>query len=266
MKSSHIPFLLSLAGAPLASAGTTLWSGQFNESYTVEDFDKWSWSNQIPPWQWYIHGSSPTSTYLEVSPDFKNPNSTVSTEETQGVRITIDDTSSWNGQTMMRSELIPQIVSGTDLGSGVRVYHFSLSVGDDNFPNDGFEHQIAFFESHFTELKYGGSSGTDTASSLSWYASGTAQWSTPLESGVWYNFAYAIDFSANTVALYASTGGEDLELVVDAVSASTSTNSADWHVGVLRLDQANPGTGGAEDWFWSGVYVEEASAGVTLQV
>ncbi|KAL2843316.1 hypothetical protein BJY01DRAFT_264292 [Aspergillus pseudoustus] len=259
MKARQIPILLSAAaGLPLVSAGTVLWSGVFNESYTVEDFDKWSWSNQIPPYQWYIHGSGATDTYLGVSADFKNPNSTLA-DEAQGVRITIDDTSSWNGQTMMRSELIPQITSGTDLGSGVRYYHFSLSASEENFPTSEFEHQVAFFESHFTELKYGGS-----ASDLTWYAGGTAQWSTALEAGVWYNFAYGIDFDSSTVALYASTGGEDLELVVDAVSASTSTNSADWHVGQLRLDQSAPGTGGAEDWFWSGVYVEEGD--VTLAV
>ncbi|KAL2817191.1 hypothetical protein BJX63DRAFT_419738 [Aspergillus granulosus] len=263
MKSSPIPVLLSVAGLPLASAGTTLWSGLFNETYTVEDFDNWSWANQIPPWQWYIHGSSDTPTYLGVSADFKNPNSTL-TDEAQGVRITIDDTSSWNGQTMMRSELIPQISSGVDLGSGVRYYHFSLSVGEDNFPGAQFEHQIAFFESHFTELKYGGSSSD--ASSLSWYAGGASHWSTPLEAGIWYNFAYGIDFDASTVSLYASTGGDPLELVVEPVSASTSTNSADWHVGQLRLDQSNPGTGGAEDWYWSGIYVEDGEGGVTVDI
>jgi hypothetical protein len=80
-----------------------------------------------------------------VSADFKNPNATLA-DEAQGVRITIDDTSSWNGQNMMRSELIPQITQGVDLGSGTRYYHFSVSVGEENFPNDGLEHQVAFFE------------------------------------------------------------------------------------------------------------------------
>lgn len=43
--------------------------------------------------------------------------------------------------------------------------------------------------------------------------------------------------------------------VVKGVSASTSTNSQDWHVGELRLP--NGGTDEKpEDWFWSGVYVE----------
>lgn len=71
----------------------------------------------------------------------------------------------------------------------------------------------------------------------------------------WYNFAYEIDFDAKTVGLWASNGTEALTQVVKGVSASTSTNSADWHVGQLRLD--NGDKGGKEDWFWSGVYVEK---------
>lgn len=74
----------------------------------------------------------------------------------------------------------------------------------------------------------------------------------------WYNFAYDIDFSANTVALWQSTGGDDLVQVVNAVSASTSTNSEDWHIGQLRLP--NGGTDAdPEDWFWSGVFIESGS-------
>ncbi|KAL4800348.1 hypothetical protein BDV19DRAFT_384702 [Aspergillus venezuelensis] len=254
-----LPFL-----SAAVSAGEIVWSGFFNESYTIEDLDKWSWSSQIPPYQWYIHGSGATSSYLSLSPSFKNPKSTAHEEDIQGLKTIIDNTSSWNGQTMMRTELIPQVDTSSgesvDLGAGKKFYHFSLSVKEDGKPADTLEHQIAFFESHFTELKYGGSS--DSASKLSWYAGGTSQWSTELAAGVWHNFAYGIDFDAGTVSLYASQGGADLELVVENVSAGASSNSQDWHVGVLRLD--NGQSGGSESWFWSGVYVETGT--VTLQV
>ncbi|KAL4982996.1 hypothetical protein BDW68DRAFT_194763 [Aspergillus falconensis] len=256
MKSSSLLPLLSTL-TPLASAGT-VWSGLFNESYTVADFDKWSWSSQIPPYQWYIHGSEETPHYLSLSTEYKNPNSTL--DEAQGLRTTLDSTSSWNGQTMMRTELIPQVESGVDIGSGKKYYHFSLSVEEDEFPNVELEHQIAFFESHFTELKYGGSS--DTAASLTFYANSAAQWSTALEAGVWYNFAYGIDFDGGIVELYTSTGGDKLELAVEAVSASASSNSQDWHVGVLRLD--NGVDGGEENWYWSGVYVEDGDVSLAV--
>ncbi|KAJ5953034.1 uncharacterized protein N7479_011447 [Penicillium vulpinum] len=246
-----LAWLLSL---PIATkAGEVLWSGLFDASATVADFDEWSWSNQIGAWQWYIHGPASTEEYLGLSPDHKNP---ADSSDSQGIRITIDGTSFWNGQTMERSEIIPQTTA--NLGSGHLFYHFSLKTEDTNAPNPGFEHQIAFFESHFTELKYGAMSGTSgDDNTLRWCVGGVSHWETDLEAGQWYNFAYDIDFDAQTVGLWASHGADDLKQVVSALSASTSTNSADWHVGELRLDNGGLNAA-AEDWFWSGIFVEEA--------
>ncbi|OGM43958.1 hypothetical protein ABOM_007997 [Aspergillus bombycis] len=241
--------LITLLALPASTlAGSVLWSGISDASLTVDEIDKWSWSNQVGAWQWYIHGSGKTSEYLGVSSEFKNP----AAADAQGLRITIDGTSFWNGQTMERSELIPQ--TKADLGSGHLYYHFSLSTKETNPPNPSFEHQIAFFESHFTELKYGASGSSDNT--LSWNADGKSQWSVQLEAGQWYNFAYDIDFDAQKVGLWASNGSEPLTQVVAPVSASTSSNSADWHVGQLRLP-GSESDDAAEDWFWSGVYVEE---------
>ena len=41
-----------------------------------------SWSNQIAPWQWYIHGDGETSEYLALSSDYKNP----AASDAQGLR------------------------------------------------------------------------------------------------------------------------------------------------------------------------------------
>ncbi|KAE8143527.1 hypothetical protein BDV38DRAFT_276613 [Aspergillus pseudotamarii] len=241
--------LITLLALPASTlAGSVLWSGISDSSLTVDDIDKWSWSNQVGAWQWYIHGSGETSEYLGISSEFKNP----AAADAQGLRITIDGTSFWNGQTMERSELIPQ--TKANLGSGHLYYHFSLSTKEVNPPNPSFEHQIAFFESHFTELKYGASGASDNT--LSWNADGKSHWSVQLEAGTWYNFAYDIDFDSNKVGLWASNGSEPLTQVVAPVSASTSSNSADWHVGQLRLP-GSESDDAAEDWFWSGVYVEE---------
>ena len=63
------------------------------------------------------------------------------------------------------------------------------------------EHQILFFESHFTELKIGvAPNNTD----LSWCVSGTPQWSTSWDANTWYNFAYDIDVS-DILKLYLTT-------------------------------------------------------------
>jgi hypothetical protein len=87
--------------------------------------------------------------------------------------------------------------------------------------------------------------------------SSETHWSTELQAGHWYNFAYDIDFDAQTVGLWASNGTDALTQVVKGVSASTSTNSADFHIGQLRLDNGGTDTA-AEDWFWSGIFVEKA--------
>ncbi|EPS31630.1 hypothetical protein PDE_06585 [Penicillium oxalicum 114-2] len=248
-------YLTLLASLPIAvQCGEVVWSGIFDSSATVADFDKWSFSNPVGAWQWYIHGKGQTSDYLGLSKSFKNP---ADTSDAQGLRISIDGTSFWNGQNMERSELIPQ--TSANLGSGRLFYHFSLKTDEVNAPNPKFEHQLAFFESHFTELKYGRLSGDSATedNTLRWCVGGQTHWSTDLEASQWYNFAYDIDFAGQTVGLWASNGSAPLTEVVTGVKASTSTNSADWHVGELRLP--NGGTDDkAEDWYWSGVYVEKA--------
>ncbi|KAI0775527.1 hypothetical protein BD413DRAFT_277411 [Trametes elegans] len=226
-----------------ARAGTKVWDGSFNAFETVSDFDKWSWADQVGTYQWYIHGSQPTSHYLALDPAFKNP---ADTAETHGLRVTIDSTATWNSN-MERAELIPQ--TSENLGQGNLFYHFSIKHSDTNPPDSTLEHQILFFESHFTELKYG---VAPNPTDLEWHVGGQPKWSTPFVADQWLNFAYDIDFSAGTVGLWASNGSDPLTKVADNIPASTSTNSEDFHVGVLRIVN----TPDPEDWFLSGVYIE----------
>ncbi|KAJ7069744.1 hypothetical protein C8F01DRAFT_1327194 [Mycena amicta] len=243
MARSTLTALLIAAGT--CNAGTTLWSGNFNAFPTVSTFDLWSFANPVGTYQWYIHGAQNTSHYLALDPSFKNP---ADTTENNGLRMTIDTTATWNSQ-FERTELIPQTTA--NLGLGNLIYHFSISHPSANLPDPTLEHQICFFESHFTELKYGVSpNGTH----ITWMVQSVPHWDTPFTPGTWFNFAYDIDFSAGSVGLWASVGASPLVKVVQNVAASTSTNSADWHLGVLRL--VNGGT--PEDWYFSGVYVEQA--------
>lgn len=82
--------------------------------------------------------------------EYQNPADTGSSE---GIKITLDSTAYWEGQTMRRTELIPQTTA--TINSGKVYYHFSMSRSDTNAPSENREHQIAFFESHFTEMKAG---------------------------------------------------------------------------------------------------------------
>jgi hypothetical protein len=248
------PVLAGLAAS--ASAGTILWDGRFNDLNSSTDLNNWSWSNEVGPYQYYIHGSSSVTAYVNLSPSYKNP---ADSGSKQGAKITLDSTSYWNGQTMRRTELIPQTTAA--INQGKVFYHFSLMRSDTNPPAQTREHQIGFFESHFTELKAGWLSGASGVSDplLRWCISGQCdEWTTTWDAGVWHNVAYEIDFSANTVGFWHSTGSDDLVQVVAPQSASTSSNGADWHVGVLEL----PRDGYAdttEDYYWSGVYIESGS-------
>ncbi|KAH8881332.1 hypothetical protein GQ53DRAFT_515636 [Thozetella sp. PMI_491] len=241
--------LLSVLAAPIASvsAGSIVWDGRFNDLSTSADLNNWSWSNQVGPYQYYIHGNSNVTAYVNLATAFKNP---ADSGSKQGAKITLDSTAYWNGQNMRRTELIPQ--TSAAVNKGKRFYHFSLMRSDTNAPSAAREHQIGFFESHFTELKYGASDGL-----LHWNAGGTSRWSTSWAAGVWHNVAYEIDFDANTVGFWHSTGGDALTQTVAPVSASVSSNGADWHVGVLELPNGSADTN--EDLFWSGVYIESGS-------
>lgn len=147
-----------------------------------------SWANQVGPYQYYIHGSGDVTKYVNLSPSYKN---SADSGSKQGVKITIDNTAKWNSD-MWRTELIPQTKAA--IASGKVYYHFSIKRSTTNVPSATNEHQIAFFESHFTELKYGwvnGESGTSNTN-LQWMVGGQSKWKVELVADVWHNVAYEI--------------------------------------------------------------------------
>ncbi|KAF2640354.1 hypothetical protein P280DRAFT_401760 [Massarina eburnea CBS 473.64] len=236
--------------ASTVSAGTILWDGRFNNMTTSADLDNWSWSNQVGPYQYYIHGTENVTEYVNLDSSYKNP---ADNGTTQGAKITIDSTAKWNSD-MWRTELIPQTTAA--INKETVYYHFSIKRSSTNVPTATNEHQICFFESHFTELKYGESGSSNT--NLQWYAGGQSQWKVDLEADVWHNVAYEIDFSSGTVTFWHSTGADELTKTAGPITASTSSNGADWHLGVLRLPGSSDSTD-AEDWYFSGVYIESGS-------
>lgn len=247
--------------AGMVAAGTTVWSGSFDDM-TVASLEDWSWSNQVGEYQWYIFGTGNTSDYVAFDASYAN---SADSSSSKGAKITLTDTSYWNGQTMRRTELIPQASDTSAITSGTLYYHFSLKREDTNAPSVAREHQIAFFESHFTELKYGlasGASGTGD-DTLRWMANSEEQWNVTMEAGVWHNCVYEIDFDASTVGFWHSTGSDALTQVVSPVSASVSSNGADWHVGVLEL-AASGVSDATEDLYFSGVYIESGDLTTTF--
>ena len=62
------------------------------------------------------------------------------------------------------------------------------------------------------------------------------------------------------MGLWASNGSDPLVKVMDNMAASCSTNSEDFHVGVLRIvNTATP-----ENWYMSGVYIESGPITTTI--
>jgi hypothetical protein len=230
----------------LTYIGTILWDGRFNDMTSSADLNKWSFSTPVGSYQYYIHGSGTVDKYVNLDASFKNP---ADTGSKQGAKITIDETAKWNGQSMLRTELIPQTAAA--INKGKVFYHFSVKTSADNAPTTTNEHQIAFFESHFTELKYGGGS-----QDLQWCVGGVSKWNVELKADEWHNVAYEIDFDAGSVAFWHSTGSSALTKTAGPFTTSASSNGADFHVGVLRLPGSSDAAG-AEDWFFSGVYIED---------
>ncbi|KAG8862444.1 hypothetical protein FRB96_001515 [Tulasnella sp. 330] len=237
--------------AGFAHAGTVVWTGDFDYYSSPNDLNLWSWSSEVGEYQYYIHGSENVTSYIAFDPSYKNPGIA---GETNGLKLTIDPTSTWNSA-FWRTELIPQTTA--NLGVGQMYYHFSLMHNTVNTPNTSYEHQVLFFESHFTEMKIGIS---PNASQLSWCVQSTPQLEFAWTPGTWYNFAYDINFTAGTVGLWGSTGSSPLTRLAANVAASTSTNSEDWHVGVLAFDVGTY----KEDWYISGVYIESGTLTTSL--
>jgi hypothetical protein len=246
---------LALTTLFTAAQAALIWDGRFNDMTSSAALNTWSWSNQVGPYQWYIHGSGPVTSYVNLSPQYKNPNDTASK---QGAKLTLDSTAFWNGQTMRRTELIPQTKAA--IHQGKKFYHFSMMRSATNAPSVNREHQICFFESHFTEMKYGwisGEQGTENPN-LQFMVQQKSLWKTTWEPGVWHNIAYEIDFGANRVGFWHSLNDQPLKQLVAPVSASTSSNGQDWHLGVLELPRSGyPDKN--EDFYFSGVYIEDGT-------
>ncbi|GAB7344504.1 hypothetical protein MBLNU457_2336t2 [Dothideomycetes sp. NU457] len=236
-------------GGGLMNAGTVLWDGRFNNMTSSTELNNWSFSNPVGEYQYYIHGNGPVTDYVNLAANYDNP---ADESSNKGVKITTDATAVWNGQNMLRTELIPQTT--TAINKGKVYYHFSVQHTGLNPPSANHEHQVCFFESHFTELKFGASGGD---SALRWEVNGQSKWDTNFTAGVWHNVAYAIDFDKQTVGFWHSTGGDALTLAAGPFAVSADSNGADWHLGVLRLNTTAAATyTAAEDWYFSGVYIE----------
>ena len=163
-----------------STSANVLWDGRLNAYKNSNFLNKWSFSKPVGPYQYYIHGSKPVTEYVNLSPRYKNP---ADSKSKQGIQVTIDKTSVWNNEGMLRTELIPQ--TSAAINKGTVHYHFSMQHSSANPPSPFEEHQVCFFESHFTEMKYGLISGEQATkdTKLQWMADGVGYWNTTFTPG-----------------------------------------------------------------------------------
>lgn len=91
------------------------------------------------------------------------------------------------------------------------------------------------------------SSGRDISPTSTWYPQQTDHVRFDMQ-----------DFSNNKVGFWHSEGNDTLKQEVAPQSASTSSNGADWHLGVLELPRSGY-SDTTEDFYFSGVYIEDGS-------
>jgi hypothetical protein len=183
---------VQVTSAPTNSASTgVLFNGDFGYYASDTAMDSWSWANQVGIYQSYIFGSGyKISTYVDLSSSYCNSGFNPNCQK--GALFMIDGTSRWNGQTMLRTEVIPQ---PQPAATGRRIYRFSMKNID---LNSAYEHQLVFFESHFVEIKYGqplSPANGDVSDMFQFWVQGQMYWAIP-SMGAWHNFAFDVDYSA----------------------------------------------------------------------
>ncbi|KAG8794746.1 hypothetical protein FRC12_022078 [Ceratobasidium sp. 428] len=191
-----------------------------------------------------------------------------------------------------RTELIAQN-DRTVLEKGKSVWHFSIRPDEKRPLNYKHEYQIVFIEpddgTHVFGVKVGSSFTVPTAANLPTATAHNLEvldhalnvvYSTPFDLLTWHNFAIQVDWDARTLGVFASKGAAPLKKVSKLVSNNSTQPGAlgDFHFGVLKLPLANPKDttsqqgdvvhrgiqeGTLEGLYYSGVFVESASGGVS---
>ena len=107
--------------------------------YQITDYKQGSWSDETGPYQYYIHGPGNMSEYLSTSEDYKNP---AAGAVDLGLKLTVDYTSLWNNENILRTELILQKIAA--INSRMVYYHFSIRHNTTNSPSADEENQVCF--------------------------------------------------------------------------------------------------------------------------
>ncbi|CAG8949253.1 hypothetical protein HYFRA_00004878 [Hymenoscyphus fraxineus] len=258
---------LVFAGFLKLVASKVLWDGRFNDVALVTDLE-------LPdaPYYYIDHGWRSIDSYVELASNFKNP---ADQKSARGVKFTIDMFSFYANTSITsreerRTDLVPQnhvpIAIGGEVGKVF--YHFSLAREIQWAPAIERTFQMAFFESHFTEMTYGYKEGADTSavSLLRWDVEGTTLWNTTFQAREWHNIAYEVDYDEGTVGFWHSTGAEDLVLRVNPVLVNKGVipTRRNWHLGLRELTRNGFDEYNTTNLYYSGIYIENGTMTTTV--
>ncbi|PVI07593.1 glycoside hydrolase family 131 protein [Periconia macrospinosa] len=279
--------LVLLSSISLAACGTIVFDGRVPATAAVADFD--SKTGIFDPE--FTKGQNVTFSSL-VRLDQGDASLFDTAAKAQPIEVTINDDSIFapggsNPQTAVRrAELMPNPANtnANTTSSGVKTLHFSVKPSADRPLNISHEYLMVFMEradfgANLIAFKTGTLIGSDGSSKNDLLLLGNSAkgvktlFSTPFAEGEFTNFAIKMDFKANTVQVFSSTGSDPLVQQTDALANDLSGNGA-LHFG-LNKNPINPGAdslrsgiqeaGILEGVVYGGIFVEDSADGsITL--
>ncbi|OAG08734.1 uncharacterized protein CC84DRAFT_1204022 [Paraphaeosphaeria sporulosa] len=267
------------------TAATIVYDGRVKENATKADFD----TTTGPFGKDFVKGQNLTFSQLVAFPSVE-PSNFDAQVGAKAIEVQINDQSIFvpgnniaNAQTAVRrTELNPN--GGGNTTTGVKTLHVSLQPSAQHPLNISHEYSLVFLEradfgANLFMLRTGtllGSNGgtkNDLVLQGNTAAGTKTLFTTPFTEGVWTNLALQLDFTANTIQVFQSSGSAPLVQATEPLP-NDLTGNGQFHFGVNK-NPTDPGTdvlrsgfqesGILEGVVYGGIFVEDtASSSVTL--
>ncbi|KAK1574594.1 uncharacterized protein LY79DRAFT_523520 [Colletotrichum navitas] len=203
---------------------------------------------------------------------------------TKAFAINIDDKSIFVPQggeaqsNIRRADLLPAIISQLDnvAVTGTRTLHFSVQRDAANPLNSTHDYQLVSLESaDFSFHQFDVRTGADNGDNIAILGNSKTTpapeeiFSTPFGEGDFENFAMKLDFDANTVQVFHSTGQEPLKQVTEPVANDPDlAGFGEYHFALQKnpVGDAPQPAGIKEAVIYGGIFMEDSTDGtVSLQ-
>ncbi|TLS26369.1 hypothetical protein PpBr36_04915 [Pyricularia pennisetigena] len=194
--------------------------------------------------------------------------------DTKAFAINIDDKSVFVPQggeaqsNIRRADLLPSIRSQlNDVAvTGVRTLHFSVQRDANKPLNDTHDYQLVNLESKdFSFHQFDVRTGADNKKDIAIFGNSKAAtpekiFSTPFGENAFENFALKLDFDANTMQVFHSTGDEPLKQATEPVKNDLA-GLGEYHFSLVKnpVGTAAQPTGISEAIIYGGIFMEDST-------